>query len=203
MSAAAAASDSQGLFGDLEHNLNVRDYSNAGVVSESESEPDSQVPTQQADQHLGDDEQAHVPVASSRRPRAAKSAAAAASKEKKKLSNWTHEEDMQLLAALQKHVKDSAGQLPGTLRTKKGSPVSAPWKAIANLCDKVKALDGDAAAKACSARWTTLRAASAVSFNLMNTSVCLSACLLLTLTYMLCSSGQSAGNHRRVHTHAV
>lgn len=122
-----------------------------------------------ADKVLGSDEQAHTTLhLSSRSPKQRKAKAskpaAAAAASTKKLANWTHEDDMQLLTAMQQWVTSTGGMLPGSIRTKKGSPISKSWKDIAKLCDKVQKLEEeDAKAKACSGRWTSLRAASQVS----------------------------------------
>jgi len=143
--------------------------------SSSDEESESQRPTQQllqqADEALGDDEQAHLQPARSPKPRGAKGKGKAPAKKAalgKKLPNWTHEEDMQLLAAMQSWVKSTAGMLPGAIRTSKGAKVPKAWIDIGKLCDKVKGLDADAAAKAVSARWSTLRASCSVR-DMMNT----------------------------------
>jgi hypothetical protein len=87
-------------------------------------------------------------------------AAAAASKlpvTPKKLGRWSNKEDLELCSSVLKHVTDHQGMLPGALKSGKNAPISKEWKEIAKAVTKVTGQTPDAAAKACSNRWTKVR----------------------------------------------
>jgi hypothetical protein len=75
----------------------------------------------------------------------------------KRLSAWTHAEELELCSAVQLYVKTHGGSLPGAIRTTKSSSVTPGWKRIATTISKVKGMSDDAAARACSGRWQTMR----------------------------------------------
>jgi hypothetical protein len=92
----------------------------------------------------------------------AAAAAAAASKPppgtpNKRLTKWSNKEDLELCSSVQTYVTDHQGMLPGPVKTTKGAAVSKEWKEIAKSVSKVMGQTEDAAAKACSSRWTKVR----------------------------------------------
>ena len=139
----------------------------AAATPQSDSEHDEQVSAYEGSQHdddaLDDDNAAH------QKPPAAAAAAAASSSKKRKavrVGKWSRDDDAQLCSSVLAYVKAHQGQLPGSTRTGKGSTVPASWKEIASKVDHAKKLeDKDAAARACSSRWSGIRAGAAVSIQ--------------------------------------
>jgi hypothetical protein len=117
--------------------------------------------SQHDDEALDDDDSAH------RKPAAAAAAAAATVSGKKRkpvrVGKWSREDDAQLCSSVLAYVKEHQGQLPGAARTGKSSTAPVSWKQIAARVDHVKKLeDKDAGARACSTRWSGIRAGAAV-----------------------------------------
>lgn len=80
----------------------------------------------------------------------------------KKLGKWTHDEDLTLLAAIKAYVKANKGQLPSIVRTTATTTCPRSWKQIASKVTKVATMTPDAGGKACSNRWSIMRANSKV-----------------------------------------
>lgn len=76
----------------------------------------------------------------------------------KKLGKWTHDEDVTLLAAIKAYVIANKGQLPSVIRTTSAATCPPSWKSIASKVAKVATLTAEAGGKACSNRWSILRA---------------------------------------------
>jgi len=105
-----------------------------------------------------DDEQsAEKKAASSSSSSAAAAAASKPPGTPKKLGRWSNKEDLELCSSVLKHVTDHQGMLPGALKSGKNAPISKEWKEIAKGVTKVTGQTPDAAAKACSNRWTKVR----------------------------------------------
>ena len=75
----------------------------------------------------------------------------------KKLGKWSLKEDLELCSSVQKYVSEHQGMLPGPVKTTKNAIISPQWKEIAKGVEKVTGQTPDAAAKACSNRWTKVR----------------------------------------------
>jgi hypothetical protein len=123
---------------------------------------------EQEDLTLDDDDSAHR----SRPPPAATAAAAATAGSKRKepstkrIGKWSDEQDLSLCSAVLAYVKQHDGQLPGAARTAKKETAPASWKEIAAATPHCSSLaDKNAAARAASSRWTSLRAGVAVRHN--------------------------------------
>jgi hypothetical protein len=112
---------------------------------------------------LDDDAAAHSKGKHTRRTSAATAASPAPSKVQKRAGKWNDERDLQLLEAVLAWVKAHGGQLPGAARTGRGVTAPASWKEIATATPHISSLaDKDAAARAASSRWISLRAGVAV-----------------------------------------
>jgi hypothetical protein len=114
---------------------------------------------------LDSDNDAHKPAAA-----AAATPAASAKPRKQKtstrLGKWNDEQDLQLCTAVLAYVKAHQGQLPGAARTHKKEAAPASWKEIAAATPHCASIaDSNAAARAASSRWTSLRAGVAVRHN--------------------------------------
>jgi hypothetical protein len=118
--------------------------------------------SQHDDEALDEDDAAH------RKPGAAAAASATAASSKKRkaavrVGKWSREDDAQLCSSVLTYVKEHHGQLPGAARTGKSTAAPPSWKQIAARVDHVKKVeDKDACARACSSRWSGIRAGAAV-----------------------------------------
>ena len=110
----------------------------------------------------GEDEQDRpAAAAASTRSGKKKGGKAAAAAEPKRSPNWSHDSDLQLIAAVLASVKSNGGALPSTQRMGKGAAASPAWTKIAK---KVAAMKGvKEAGKVCGARWVALKAKVKVS----------------------------------------
>jgi hypothetical protein len=89
-------------------------------------------------------------------PAGAAAAAASASSSKapgtpaKRIGKWSDKEDLELCSSVLKWVQGHQGMLPGAVK-------SPQWKEIAKDVSKLVGQTPDAAARACSNRWTRVR----------------------------------------------
>jgi hypothetical protein len=111
---------------------------------------------------LDSDNDAHKPASAAAAAPAAKPAARKL-KTSTRLGKWSDEQDLQLCTAVLAYVKAHQGQLPGAARTHKKEAAPASWKEIAAATPHCSSIaDKNAAARAASSRWTSLRAGVAV-----------------------------------------
>jgi hypothetical protein len=149
------------------------------------------------DAQLAGDDEAHQkkkPRPTTRKRKAAAAAAAASSAQeekddneskKKKLAKWTHEEDMALLQAILAFVNANRGQLPPMIRTTASARAPKPWITIKKAVSKVSGMNDNEAAKACSNRWTAIRAGTKVSQTDKQTEVANARCMLMLSTVLV------------------
>jgi hypothetical protein len=96
-------------------------------------------------------------------PAGAAAAAASASSSKapgtpaKRIGKWSDKEDLELCSSVLKWVQGHQGMLPGAVKSTKGAIISPQWKEIAKDVSKLVGQTPDAAARACSNRWTRVR----------------------------------------------
>jgi hypothetical protein len=155
----------------------------ADTRADSSSEVDEQDDAyegQHDDHALDDDDAAH------RKPAAAAAAAAPNSKKRKsvRVGKWSRDDDLELCSAVLAYVKEHQGQLPGAARTGKSSTAPSSWKQIAARVDHAKKLeDKDAAARACSTRWSGIRAGAEVRTQPLMSKSCFYLSLLMPLLH--------------------
>ena len=106
---------------------------------------------------ISSDEEEKAAAAASSSTAAAATASQPPPQTPKKLGKWSLKEDLELCSSVQKYVSEHQGMLPGPVKTTKNAIISPQWKEIAKGVEKVTGQTPDAAAKACSNRWTKVR----------------------------------------------